>query len=522
MSLPEPVNILYNIPRSAAGAVGGPWTESDSGVLQEVEAVAESLARLGVDFRRVGVRTLLDIPASLSFRGTLVFNLVESLQGAPADVNGVPVVCSSLGTECTGGATPCLDLCQDKARARAVLADAGVPTPFAAFLPVGTLPPDTGLPAGRLIVKPVRADAGEGIDDSSVLAATDTAGIAAAVARVHREMRQAVLLEQYIDGREFNVSILERNGKPEVLPLAEIEFCSFPPGKPRIVGYAAKWLTDSFEYIHTKRVVPARISEELAIAIRRVALAAWYALDCRDYVRVDIRVDPNGTPLVLEVNPNPDISPDAGFAAALAAAGLSYDDFVGTVLANAQARLHSAAAAQPAPAAGPDKTAAGAEGGQPLIRWSTPADRDPIVAAIEATGFFRTDEIAIAVEVLEESLAKGPPGHYQSYSAVVDGQPVGWVSIGPTPCTVGTYDIYWIVTHPHWQGRGIGSRLLAHAESVIAARGGRIATAETSSRAQYEPTRRFYERHGYLDAARVKDFYDKGDDKVIFAKRFEA
>jgi GNAT superfamily N-acetyltransferase len=135
-----------------------------------------------------------------------------------------------------------------------------------------------------------------------------------------------------------------------------------------------------------------------------------------------------------------------------------------------------------------------------------------------ATGMFRPDEIDIAAEVLDDALAKGPSGHYQSCTAELSGRAVGWVCFGPTPCTVGTYDIYWIAVCRTVQGKGIGKALMAHSERSIGQFGGRLAVVETNGREQYEPTRQFYLRCGYGIAARVKDFYSVGDDKVIFTK----
>lgn len=153
------------------------------------------------------------------------------------------------------------------------------------------------------------------------------------------------------------------------------------------------------------------------------------------------------------------------------------------------------------------------------IRWSSGADRDAIVDFTRATEFFREDEMQIAIEVLDEALAKGPAGHYQSYTAECGGAPAGWVCFGPTPCTVGTYDVYWIVVAPAAQNKGLGSLLLAHAEQLIAAGGGRLSIVETSGRSIYDATRQFYLRRGYHEAARVEEFYAPGDDQVIYVKR---
>ena len=153
------------------------------------------------------------------------------------------------------------------------------------------------------------------------------------------------------------------------------------------------------------------------------------------------------------------------------------------------------------------------------LRYSHPQDRQAILELLEGTGFFRPGEVAIAAEVLDEALEEGPTGHYQSFTAEdPDGHPVGWVCFGPTPCTVGTFDIYWIAVAPGRQGGGLGKALMAHAERLIAERGGRLVVVETAGAERYHSTRQFYLRVGYQEAARIQDFYAPGDDKVVFTK----
>ena len=154
-----------------------------------------------------------------------------------------------------------------------------------------------------------------------------------------------------------------------------------------------------------------------------------------------------------------------------------------------------------------------------IIRTSRPEDRQAVLDLVESTGFFHPGEVSIAAEVLDDALGEGPEGHYQSFTADDhDGHPVGWVCYGPTPCTVGTFDLYWIAVAPGRQGRGLGKALMAHAEKLIAERGGRLVVVETSGAERYHATRQFYLRVGYQEAARIRDFYAPGDDKVVFTK----
>jgi len=128
----------------------------------------------------------------------------------------------------------------------------------------------------------------------------------------------------------------------------------------------------------------------------------------------------------------------------------------------------------------------------------------------------------VAAEVLDEALRTGPAGHYQSLSAMLDGRLVGWTCYGPTPCTIGTFDIYWIAVEPTCQKRGAGRVLIAAAEIGMQSRQARLAAVETSGTPRYAGTRCFYRKLGYRQTARIPDFYAPGDDKVIYTKRLAA
>jgi len=149
-----------------------------------------------------------------------------------------------------------------------------------------------------------------------------------------------------------------------------------------------------------------------------------------------------------------------------------------------------------------------------------PKDRGPIETLLRATGVFREDEIAVALEVLDSYFAR--PG--QDYTAVgaftPGGELLGYCVIGPTPCTLGTWDLYWIAVAPKVQAKGVGSVLLKEVEGRLTRSNARQLIIETSSRPPYDPTRAFYLRRGYREVARVPDFYEAGDDRVIYAKVF--
>jgi len=281
--------------------------------LVEAEVVARALGELGYDasIAPVGLDLTRLEPLLAQIEPRLVVNLVESIDGRGWLIHVVPALLESLGVPFTGCSARALGVTSDKLLAKQQLIRAGVPTP-AVF---GADADD-----GPWIVKSVWEHASLGIDDSSVVRG------AAGVPRV-LEMRRAEFggdwfAERFVPGRELNVALIAAAGGVRALPVAEIRFEGFPPEKPAIVGYAAKWHTDSFEYRNTVRSFA--LEPGLAARAERLAHDCWQLFGLAGYARVDLRVDADGTPWVLEVNANPCLSPDAGFAAALATAGIEY------------------------------------------------------------------------------------------------------------------------------------------------------------------------------------------------------
>jgi D-alanine-D-alanine ligase len=177
-----------------------------------------------------------------------------------------------------------------------------------------------------LFVKPLREDASIGISNKSYV--RNDAELKAQVEYITNRYRQPALVEEYIAGRELNVAILG-NEQPKVLPISEITF-DFED-EPKIVGFSAKWFRESDEYKKTKPVCPALLEPSMKNHLEKIALKAYKALYCRDYARVDMRLR-NNSPCILEINPNPDISSEAGFTRSLRAAGISYEQFVEKII----------------------------------------------------------------------------------------------------------------------------------------------------------------------------------------------
>jgi D-alanine-D-alanine ligase len=504
------VLIIHNRPDTSFSEVG--CSESDTGVIDQVNVVVKSLNKLKIAYRIVPVGSIKEVVDCLSTASEkIVFNLAETIEGSAMKASLVPSLCLAFGKGFSGCDTPSLQLTTDKWQTKAVLAAAGIPVPRAIGVQQGQkAKPDF---AGPYIVKPVATDASEGIDNASIIK-TRGAALDKAIRRIHTQFKQTAIVEQFIDGREFNITVLHKDGKPMVMPVAEIDFSAFAAGKPRIVGYEAKWKQDSFEFHNTPRVVPANVSKSLAKQLTALAAQSAAAVGCTDYCRVDFRVDKKNKPYILEVNANPDISPDAGLAAAIAAAGIKYPQFIKLCLDNAGARTQSKVKGKMKK----EKGKPAKDNNAQIIRFSEHKDIKPVLKFLHETKFFRQEEMLIAEEVVTDAAIKGSDGHYKSYVLEQNGETVGWVCWGPTPCTVGSFDIYWLGVAPACQGQKLGRKLMDFAEEQIRIGGGRLYIVETSGRETYLPTRAFYERIGYTIAAVVKDFYAPGDDKIIYTK----
>ncbi len=321
------VLLLYNEPLLSAD---DPDWASEAGVLESVEAVGAALVARGHRVRKLGVgssveRLLEKLPRIAP--PDVVFNLFEGFGGVGRGESEITGLVELMGYPVTGSPAECLALVRDKARTKWLLAGAGVPTP--AFRLIGAEGPTDEravvalLSEGAAIVKPAHEDASLGIGPESVV--TEPAALLRQIEHV-RHRYGPVLVEQFIVGREFNAAVLAL-GEPELLPLAEIEFSGPGPQGWQIVTYEAKWAVGSAADRATPPRCPADLDPSAAQRIGHMALAAFRLTGCRDYARVDMRMDGQGRVYVLEVNGNPDIGPSAGFARSLGVAGFDYAEF---------------------------------------------------------------------------------------------------------------------------------------------------------------------------------------------------
>jgi D-alanine-D-alanine ligase len=235
-----------------------------------------------------------------------------------------------MGVAYTGASSYTAAICLRKHVVNTLLASLGLPVPkFGVVTPGGQLP-SVGFPA---IAKPAAEDASIGVEQRSV--ARNLRSLGDRVSAMHARWEE-VLVQRFIDGREVNVGILGETA----LPIAEIDFAGMPKGMWKIVSYQSKWLTGSEEDLGSVPRCPADLSPELTAELKSIALRAWRAVGGSGYGRVDFRVDSAGKPWLLEVNANPDISPDAGLARMAGVAGLDYPGLIHAVCEHALARAH--------------------------------------------------------------------------------------------------------------------------------------------------------------------------------------
>jgi D-alanine-D-alanine ligase len=333
--LPERVVIAHS-------AVARDADASTADVLDQVRLFEEGLRALGVPHRAVAVEAGRVWEHAAELDRALVCNLLEAPPGKPHFHAAATAVLELLGAPFTGSSAGALWLTTDKLATRALLASHGLPVAAGGRIEIAN-PTVLECVAPPWILKPAWEDASVGLEGTPVCA-TRAAALARARALVARFRAQPILVEHFLPGREFNVSLLETGTDVEALPVAEIAFVDFPPGVPALVGYEAKWETGSFADTHTVRRFPGGEDAPLLERIRSLSLEAWRVCDLTGYARVDLRLDEAGEPAILEVNTNPCLSTDAGFMAAAREAGYGAADVVRRLLDAAQQR-HAVAAA---------------------------------------------------------------------------------------------------------------------------------------------------------------------------------
>jgi len=311
---------------------------SEVGVIEQKEDIQEALVSLGYKTSLFNLSD--DMDRFFQFlkkeQPDIIFNMVESLGEHSIHEMHVAGMYELLGFSYTGSGPITLGTCLSKGRTKEILSFNGIPTAkFFICEDSKKLSADDLHFSFPLFVKPRDEDASVGIDNNSVVKTFEE--LRQRVEYINQKFHQAAIVEEFIDGRELNVAILG-DKIPVVLPISEIDFSGLPVGYPKIVTYDAKWMEGTVEYTGTVGKCPAELSPEVENKVKEIALRAYKIMGCRDYARVDIRLTKDNKPYVLEVNPNPDLSSDAGFYRSAKYSGLSYAETVGKIVEFAIAR----------------------------------------------------------------------------------------------------------------------------------------------------------------------------------------
>ncbi len=309
---------------------------AEGAIIEEIEAVENSVRSLG---HQCAVMAVFDeifqiIHWLKEYQPDVVFNLCESVYGNSCWEMNIPALLDLFRMPYTGSSPLTLGLCQDKGKVKDILQSQGILTPrYRIFESAMDTVKGGPFP---VIVKPLHEDGSLGITRESVV--FDDEALVKQIFYVMDQYQQPALVEEFVEGRELNVGLVETNGKVGVLPISEIDYSEFPEGIPRICGYEAKWVNESPEYQKSKPVCPAPLESGMKKRVEDIALKVFKLFGCRDYARVDLRIDRDGKIYVLEVNPNPDISPQSGVARALKVQGTTYTEFVRNLLERALQR----------------------------------------------------------------------------------------------------------------------------------------------------------------------------------------
>lgn len=293
-----------------------------STVKEEYNAIVRALRKERFRVRAVNVEESLQKLESLLHRNPpdVVFNLIECFHDAPLLEGAVANLYELHNVAYTGSPAFALTLCQRKGLTKQVLLANGVPTPRFTLLGRPSIPKRHGLHY-PVIVKPSREDASSGIDKESVV--NDYGSLLERVKKIFDEFAPPIIVEEFIEGRELHVSILG-NDPPAVLPIIEYDFSELPADHPTIISYAAKWAPLEEEYHRVHSVCPAPLARRVRKNVEEIALRAYRITGCRDYARLDIRLDARNRVHVLEVNPNPDLTEGVSFMESAEKAGIAF------------------------------------------------------------------------------------------------------------------------------------------------------------------------------------------------------
>jgi D-alanine-D-alanine ligase len=506
------VLVLYNEPVLSPDH---PDAESEHDILYTVDVVSRSLIELGYPVSRLGVPPrpeallagLRDHPADV------VFNLFEGTATDGDCETCVASILEWLRIPFTGSPSQALSLARSKPLTKHLLRGAGLPTADA-FTIEGDAPCPENHLGWPVIVKPAREDASVGIEQESVV--TSQEQLEARVRHVQKTYGPLVLVERFIAGREFNVPVIEL---PELrlLPVSEILFTDDTPGYWPLVTFDAKWRPNTHDFQVTPPVNPAPLDPALAAEVDRLAKRAYRVIGCRDYARVDMRVDENGRPFILEVNPNPCISPLAGLAAGLASAQIPHPEFLRSLVESARQR---------GTANSDDETEDIGSALSPIrrsanrweVRPARASDRSALRQVAASCESYTAEPYKWRVDELLSAPVVGQRRRGEHLVLRRRGQVGGWACFRERPGAVGVYSLDALAVAADVQGRGLGRLLLEAVVEEVLQRGGRLLVADVASHSAFISARRLLLSQGFRLSGDLPDYYRPDQGRLSYVR----
>lgn len=321
--LKKTILILYN-------KVSKTPTPDESDVLDQVQIVSDALIALKFTVKELQLDMNLDqaVKKIRKINPYIIFNLAESIYNKGEFAYMAPAILSFLDVPFTGNPLIPMFFSSNKVLAKKELKQIGIPTP--SWLTLDEL--NKIRPEKRYILKPTWEEGSFGLDEDSIFDGSDKRYITS----IKEKNKNYFFIEEFIEGREFNVSIIGTNEGPRVLPIAEMKFVKYPEGKPKIMGYTAKWKEESFEYTHTRRTFTIPSSDkDIVKKIGDICRKCWNSFGFKGYVRIDFRLGANRVPYVIDLNLNPCISQSGGFVAASEKAGYKFTEVIELLLEEA-------------------------------------------------------------------------------------------------------------------------------------------------------------------------------------------
>ena len=518
--------VLYNEPTLPPDH---PDADSEHDILYTADTIARILQQAGVVVERLG---MTDNPAALiagvkASAPDAIFNLYEGLAqwgNTEAYVSGLLEL---LRIPFTGSPTQPLLMCRSKPLTKQLLAGAGLPTAPFFVVEEGRVPK---CPIKwPVIVKPGREDASVGIDQASVV--TNQKQLESRVEYIRTTYGPSVLVERFIRGREFNVALIARDGELTTLPFSEILFVP-PDDSPNmwpIVSFDAKWRPGTRDFTATPAKNPAEVTPELHHTVSTLAKKAFELVGCRDYARVDFRLDDEGEPFILEVNPNPCISPLAGLAAGLESAKIPYPEFIvglvkAALLRSAKPTLagavryvaNSEAVVVPH---GPLDIVADENSTFDLrLRPAKRGDLPQLLELIDAMDHLPADDRKLTAKRLHETLTRKDAQGRQCVVLATRDTLAGFACFQLTDASQGATTLETLCVAPAHRKQGHGRSLFKAVEEAVAMIGGRLLMVHVSSGPMDAPARQFLHRVELRAIGELAEYFRDGYARLTFAK----